>query len=657
VQIKNILSELAPRLNLLRRQAKKAKEREEVEKGLKKLLSQYYSSLWYSLTGKIEDFFKDKKEAEKEVLNIRKEIEKIQETLKKEEKNEESKFREIDALRVSIEEATKKRDTLKEKFIIKLGKLEVQKNQAPLTNKISLEKEEEKFEELNKKIVQYNLEIENKNQKIKKLKKELKIIVQKLREEKSTHGFLEISNQIKPILSKQKNLILKLKNTKTLKEIRSLSKEAEYIYGALEEIRELLKSEEKDSKLEEKRSLESKISLLEIEVAKALAEKTIFENQACEIKNNITEIEKDLHSYFGISTEALEKEVRTLKKKVFEVEKELDLDREKLRALEISDRDRGREILDLRDKTREKQDLLSQYSEELTNFEIELAKLETKRDDLNQEIQKDLGVDFIGSLKDKSVPFSSLSQENLEDLELKIEKQRQQVFQAGAIDPEVIEEFNQCETRHNFLSSQLLDLEKAKADLEKVIKELDGQIKNQFYSAFDQISKEFSKFFSILFGGGKATLILKTPSKDRQNLPETDTKDKDIEVIDEIEIPREGIEIQVSPPERRINSLSALSGGERSLTSLALLCAILTVNPSPFCVLDEVDAALDESNTQKFLSILKELAKKTQFIIITHNRETMKEASVLYGVTMGKDHISRLLSIKLEEAEEVAEAK
>jgi chromosome segregation protein len=210
---------------------------------------------------------------------------------------------------------------------------------------------------------------------------------------------------------------------------------------------------------------------------------------------------------------------------------------------------------------------------------------------------------------------------------LRIENIKRKLTTIGSVDPETEAEYHELEARTTEMSTQVEDLAKAKDDLEKVVKELDERIKNQFSRAFKNIGSEFERYFKMLFNGGEASL----------NLGEDEDGNY-------------GIEIKANPPGKRLTSLNVLSGGERTLTSLALLFAILSINPSPFVVLDEVDAALDESNTLRFLEILEDLAKKTQFIIITHNRDTMKAASNLYGVTMNDEHVSKLLSIRLTEA-------
>lgn len=227
-----------------------------------------------------------------------------------------------------------------------------------------------------------------------------------------------------------------------------------------------------------------------------------------------------------------------------------------------------------------------------------------------------------------------------EELRRKIDRLHARLDEVGGIDTPVLKEFEELETRHNFLTGELTDLKQAHGSLKELLKELDGYIKNNFREGFAKIKEEFNKFFRIIFRGGRASLQLVKPSKKADEESELEEEEQ-----------AEGLEVIVDLPGKRIKGLAMLSGGERALTSIALLFAITTINPPPFLILDETDAALDEANTQRYAAILKELSNKTQLIIVTHNRETMKSAGVLYGVTMGDDGMSKLLSLKLEDAE------
>lgn len=218
-------------------------------------------------------------------------------------------------------------------------------------------------------------------------------------------------------------------------------------------------------------------------------------------------------------------------------------------------------------------------------------------------------------------------------------------------------------------------MSKAIHSLERIIKELDLTIREKFDKEFKVISIKFEEYFKVLFNGGSAKIVkimegdseLEEDGEEAVNKGEnikvnstSDNVNKNNVILKKIRFLKKhnatglaGIEIQATPPGKKIRSISMLSGGERALTAIALICAIISANPSPFVVLDEVDAALDEANSERLSKILDNLSHKTQFIIITHNRATMRRANILYGVTMKEDGVSRLLSIKLEEAKKV----
>lgn len=303
-----------------------------------------------------------------------------------------------------------------------------------------------------------------------------------------------------------------------------------------------------------------------------------------------------------------------------------------------------------RDKIEEKNILENQAND----LKIELARIETKKESLEQEMEQHLK-----ERKDiilKNPPPEGI---NPRAIESEMQNLRYQIELIGNIDPETIKEYKETKERYDFLDGQSTDLRNATAQLREIIKELDAQIQLQFDTAFKKISGEFGKFFGILFGGGKARLEIleledtkETPAEILEDTEESGNNDNDDnnganDILDKIA----GIEIFANPPGKKVKSVSMLSGGERALTSIALICAIISNNPSPFVALDEVDAALDESNSIRFAEIIKQLTGKTQFILITHNRATMNIADVLYGVTMGEDGVSKLLSLKLEEAE------
>jgi chromosome segregation protein len=221
---------------------------------------------------------------------------------------------------------------------------------------------------------------------------------------------------------------------------------------------------------------------------------------------------------------------------------------------------------------------------------------------------------------------------------------------------EVIKEFQEVSERDDFLAKELEDLEKSIDSLEKLIADLKEKIDIEFKEGVKKINVEFQEFFSLMFGGGHGSLSIVVENKRRIGALDTDDEENmQAELSDDDDfVPEKGIEINVSLPHKKVKELSALSGGERSLTSIALLFAMSQVNPPPFLVLDETDAALDEANSRKFGDMLEKLSKHSQLIVVTHNRETMSRAGVLYGITIGGDEASKLLSVKFEEATQIA---
>ncbi len=272
--------------------------------------------------------------------------------------------------------------------------------------------------------------------------------------------------------------------------------------------------------------------------------------------------------------------------------------------------------------------------------QLEQLRKQEALDNLRQKIMDDFGLVMFEYEADVSgpvpLPFEGMVEElpvvtgiSL-DLEAQLIRQRTQVRRMGPINPEAKQEFDRESERYSFMRAQVDDLRKAEEDLKQVIAELDDLTRQEFARTFDAVDRQFRAMFTRLFGGGSARLSLTDPD----NLVET------------------GIEIEARLPGRREQGLALLSGGERSLTAVALVFALLKVSPTPVCVMDEVDAMLDEANVGRFRDLLQELSRDTQFIIITHNRNTVQAADVIYGVTMGRDSASQVISLRLDQVTE-----
>jgi chromosome segregation protein len=206
-----------------------------------------------------------------------------------------------------------------------------------------------------------------------------------------------------------------------------------------------------------------------------------------------------------------------------------------------------------------------------------------------------------------------------------------QLAQLGKVNPLALEEFAALQERHAFLGTQLEDLKKTRRDLLTVVKEVDDRVQQVFEAAYQDTAREFEHIFSRLFPGGEGRLVLTEPD----------------------DMLATGIEVEARPPGKKVKRLSLLSGGERSLTAIAYLLAIFKARPSPFYVLDEVEAALDDTNLQRLLHILDELRETSQLIVITHQKRTMEVADSLYGISMRGDGVSAVVSQRLRERERV----
>lgn len=276
-----------------------------------------------------------------------------------------------------------------------------------------------------------------------------------------------------------------------------------------------------------------------------------------------------------------------------------------------------------------------------TQLQLELSRRQDQLDHLQERIEDDFGLvsfDYEQKIDGRlPLPFDDgfikdlpQVQELPEGIDDEIKRLKTQLRRMGAINPEAQQEYIEVKDRFEFLTEQIQDLEKASKDLQSVIDELDTLMERDFVKTFKAVNKEFSAYFTQLFNGGEAKLLFS----------------------DEEQPVEGGVDIIARLPGRRHQGLALLSGGERSMTAVALIFALLKVSPTPFCILDEVDAMLDESNVGRFIDLLKELARQTQFVVITHNRNTVQAADVIYGVTMGRESTSQMISLKLEEVDE-----
>ena len=268
---------------------------------------------------------------------------------------------------------------------------------------------------------------------------------------------------------------------------------------------------------------------------------------------------------------------------------------------------------------------------ERENSGRELARLEERKINLQKEydtIIAKLWEEY--ELTRREAEKIAITIEEPAKAQKRLNSLKQSIKALGTVNVSSIEEYKEVSERYEFLSVQVKDVEKSKSEIERLITSLTKQMKEVFVESFEQINRNFTYTFKELFGGGTASLSLADPEN----------------------ILTSGIDIVVHPPGKIVVHLDALSGGEKALVAIALYFAIMKVRPAPFCVMDEIEAALDDVNVNRFASYLRRLTDKTQFILITHRRGTMEEADVLYGVTMQDEGISKLLELRSTEVAE-----
>ena len=271
--------------------------------------------------------------------------------------------------------------------------------------------------------------------------------------------------------------------------------------------------------------------------------------------------------------------------------------------------------------TRQKRAEQTEIDQKINNFRIELSQLEVKQQALTERVSEELQLDLEVSYenyKDENIDWDAVRNE-INDLRARIQR-------LGNVNLDAIDEQEDLEKRYKFLTNQIEDLNKSQTQLQQLINRLNKQSRKKFSETFEQIRGHFQQLFRKLFGGGKADILL----EDAEDILEA------------------GIEIMAKPPGKETRSISLLSGGEKTLTAIALLFAVFKTKPSPFCLLDEVDAALDEANNERFNLLINDFQKTSQFIIITHSKRTMTIAEQLYGITMQTPGISKKISVRFD---------
>ncbi len=499
-----------------------------------------------------------------------------------------------------IEKLEKDIENIKEKInkLEKEKKEYEEKTQDTLENATSLEKELQEIEIMYATEKQKVIAID---ENINKIQERL----DKLKEEQKT-----LENQ------KQKAVETKEKIKKQLKE---LTEETERLSKIISDFAKLNKDNQKYVD-----DLNLDITNLKISVSSFDESETSIEEIQERIKQELNNTNK--------SIENKKSQIEKITHDNFELEQSIKETKEKIEKIKEEVKNSGSKIEELKLSRINKNEILSKQEEEITHkfniiedlkaktVKINVRKTKTE-EDINTIINKmweeyELTPNTVGEYK---------KPQNIAETQKRVNSLRNEIKELGSVNIDSIEEYKNMKERYDFICEQRVDLEDTMNKLRKIISDMTTTMKEKFKKQFEIINKNFEKVFKELFGGGNAVLSL----EDEDNILEC------------------GINITVQPPGKKLQNMTLLSGGEKAFTAIALLFAILKINPSPFCVLDEIEAALDDVNVYRFAEYLKKFSADTQFLVITHRKGTMESADTVYGVTMEENGISKLLSMKL----------
>ena len=412
----------------------------------------------------------------------------------------------------------------------------------------------------------------------------------------------------------------KQKQEELNKQVEKIDKENEELGKVIEEFTNLNKDNQKYID-----DLNFDITNLKISVS-SFDESEVSINEMVErieidIQNNLSSIsnKKEIREKILVDNAELETKIEEIKVKIQDLEKEILGSTDKVEKLKQERVSKNEKLSNLEKEVEEQLEKIEILKTQVSKLDLKKSKIELE---LNQVINKmweeyELTPNNTGDIKMSEKP---------QEVQKQVNSIRSQIRELGSVNVDAINEYKELKERYDFMSEQRLDLEDSSNKLKKVINEMTETMKKQFAEQFKIINKNFGEVFAELFGGGKAELIL----ADEENILEC------------------GIEIEVQPPGKKLQNMMLLSGGERAFTAIALLFAILKINPAPFCVLDEIEAALDDVNVYRFAEYLKKFSNDSQFLVITHRKGTMEAADTVYGITMEEKGISKLLSMKLK---------
>lgn len=711
-QAEALLAEIEPRVRSLTRQVKKLERRDELLKELRATQLQLYGSEWAELSQLKSGQLQEQTTLQTQTHKLQAQVDEASHQLDKLSTGASRADLFAELQHRQAEYTHKKQKLLKDEVVLK-GKIELAQEAAGQMNVVFLERKkqdnlvrlqqlaskkqtaEAAVRETHKEVQKNTQVLEEQTRRLQQVEGQIKKIRADAERLAHSMSLPEIRDRLDIWLTEQEDFLKQLLATQSLDEFKLVKQRARELTASMgelvEELREqpneLARSKEIDiarlqQQLEEvtqhKDRALSSLTQANLEHRTAEHQVILLQEEWQRVKEETDQVENELSLLVGkknkkevVLAEQVQQQLSEIEQAIAQIDQDLGQVEQDMAEFHAQEEKKKQQLIDWQQQREHIQTQLLGVRDQLATNSVELARLETRLEDLVREVERDMSPEDLQKIKNAAVEKinRALAREN-------IHKLKQQLEQIGGIDQEILNEYTTTKQRFEFLKTQVSDLHSAIQQLEGVIDELDGTIKKQFSAAIKHIDEEFTKYFKVLFGGGNAHLKLVMEEPVEPTPPEleaTDTQGEDAgkptepekEIHERFSLGKlkkvqkviAGVELEAHPPGKKIKSVAMLSGGEKAMTAISLLSAIIASNPPPFVFLDEVEAALDEANSEKFSHILQQLSQGTQCVVITHNRATMQAAHTLYGVTMGEDSRSHILSVKMEEAKKMAAQK
>ncbi|WP_408954583.1 chromosome segregation protein SMC [Natroniella sp. ANB-PHB2] len=504
--------------------------------------------------------------------------------------------REIEKLKVEVKNISKKLTVLEQQGLAKKDEL--------VTNQEQIKETKEKLHKLEIQRTTLEKDEQQLGRELARIQKEVALKVNKID---------QLEQQITEFKMKKEELVNAL-NQLSVNEnnLESTTNQLETEISSLKQKEELFSEQITNLKIElasvkeGKKNLQNELMKLEQDFKKSQQQLEEKEKEVVRLENKQTQL-KDTAQNLALEQQELNSKVDNLEEQLISLRQE---------EKEVKGR-----INQFEQQSKEVRERYQKLQQEYNQIEVELAQLEVKLTNVETKLTDEYQIDIDLVIEERTAI------EDFTEVEKRIKKLKRKMKRLEPVNLGAIDEYQKLDQRFSFLKEQSDDLAQAKRSLQKVITEINEKMEEKFIKTFKEVKGQFEEIFTDLFGGGQAKLIL----EDEDDLLET------------------GVEINAQPPGKKLQKLSLMSGGEKALTATALVFALLKVNPSPFYVLDELDAPLDDANVERFANYLDQLSSQTQFVVITHRKGTMKVSNSLYGVTMEESGVSKLVSLQLDQ--------